>query len=110
MASYGFVQPVLPGKLDLWKQYLAELKGSRSNDLKASRQRLGLTTEHVWLQKTHMGDFAIVYWEAADIGKVFEAFMTSTDPFDVWFRDKVLTEVHGMDFTKPPPPLNEQVF
>ncbi|MSQ25113.1 MAG: hypothetical protein EXR49_02390 [Dehalococcoidia bacterium] len=57
-----------------------------------------------------MGDFAIVYWEAPDIGRVFQTFMTSKDPFDIWFFEKFLKEVHGMDASKPPLPMNEMVF
>ena len=56
-----------------------------------------------------MGDFVIVYWEARDIGKVFEGFMGSNDPFGKWFRDKILIEIHGMDL-KNPPPVNEAIF
>ena len=110
MASYAFTAPVLPGKLEQWKKYIVELKGARAKDLKASRKRAGVKTERVWLQKTPMGDFAVVYLEAKDIGKVFQTFMTSTDPFDVWFRKEVLQAVHGMDPSKPPPPMNEQVL
>jgi hypothetical protein len=35
--------------------------------------------------------------------------MASTDPFDKWFRDKVLIETHGMSPTAPPP-MNEQIL
>ncbi len=61
----------------------------------------------IWLQHTPMGDFAVVYWEAKDISKVFDGFIKSEAPFDKWFRDKILVEVHGMDFSKPLPPMNE---
>ena len=48
--------------------------------------------------------------EANDIGKVFEALMTSQQPFDQWFREKILVEAHGMDPASPPPPLNQQIL
>jgi hypothetical protein len=44
--------------------------------------------------------------EAQDISKVFEGFIKSDVPFDKWFRDKILVEVHEMDFSKPLP-MNE---
>ena len=52
----------------------------------------------------------MVFWEAPDISRVFQHFMTSTEPLDQWFRDKILVEVHGMSPTAPPPPLNEQIL
>jgi hypothetical protein len=110
MARYAFCNPVLPGKAELWKKYVAEITGPRRAEFEASRKRAGLTREDVWLQHTPGGDFAVVSWEARDIGQVFHHFMTSKDPFDLWFRDRVLVEVHGMNPAAPPPPLNESVL
>ena len=110
MPSYAFTNPIKPGKADAWKKYVAEMTGPRKDALAASRKKAGLAKEQVWLQSTPMGDMAVVYWEAPDIGKVFQHFLTSTDPFDVWFREKVLVEVHGMDPSAPPPPMNELVL
>ncbi|MSQ24171.1 MAG: hypothetical protein EXR58_06435 [Chloroflexi bacterium] len=59
---------------------------------------------------TPMGDFAVVYWEAPDIGKVFDGLMTSQDPFDSWFREKILMEIHGMNPSGPMPPMNQPVL
>lgn len=84
--------------------------GERKDALAALRKKVGLTKEDAWPQSTPMGDFAVVYWEASDIGKVFQHFMKSRDPFDVWFREKALGEVHGMDAPLPPPPLNERIL
>lgn len=109
MASYAFMNPVLPGKVEAWKSLIREMTGPRKKDLEESRKRAGLTKERVWLQRTPHGDFAVVYWEAKDIGKVFESFMTSAQPFDKWFRDAVLVGVHGMNFSQPPP-MNEPVL
>ncbi len=110
MASYGFIAPIAKGKTAKWKTYVKEMTGPKSKDLKDSRKKIGLTSEQVWLQKTPMGDFAVVYWEAKDIGKVFKGLMTSTNPFDKWFREKILVEIHGMNLAEPPPPLNEQIL
>jgi hypothetical protein len=106
MAHYAFANPVLAGKLDTWKSYIKEMNGPRNKERNESRKKVGLTVERVWLQHTPMGDFAVVYWEAKDIGKVFEGLIKSDAPFDKWFRDKVLVEVHGMDLSKVPP-MNE---
>ena len=107
MATYAFMNPLKAGKTETWKKYIAEMTGPRAAEFKESRKRIGLTKEQVWLQHTPAGDFVVVYWEAADIGKVFEAFMTSQAPFDTWFREKILQESHGMDAKTPMPPMNE---
>ena len=109
MACYAFTNPVIEGKIDTWKAYIEEMNGPRANERKESRKKAGLTLERVWLQKTPMGDFAVVYWEGDDIGKVFERFMTSNEPFDTWFREKILVECHGMNVSSPPP-MNEMVL
>ncbi len=106
MAYYSFVNPVLPGKIDSWKSYIAEMNGPRNKERNESRKKVGLKVERVWLQRTPMGDFAVVYWEAKDMAKVFEILMKSDTPFDKWFRDKILVEIHGMDLSKIPP-MNE---
>jgi hypothetical protein len=109
MAHYAFANPVLPGKIDAWKSYIKEMNGPRNKERNESRKRGGLTVERVWLQHTPMGDFAVVYWEAKDINKVFEGLIKSDAPFDKWFREKILVEVHGMDLSKTPP-MNELVL
>jgi hypothetical protein len=110
MPDYAFMTPIKPGKDAEWKAYVAEMQGARRDELVASRRKAGLTRERVWLQHTPMGDFAVVYWHADDIGRAFQYLMTSQDPFDAWFRDKVLVEVHGMDPAAPPPALNQQIL
>jgi hypothetical protein len=110
LAYYAFINPVLTGKLEDWKNYVKEMTGPRNQERLESRKRIGLTVERVWLQHTPMGDFAVVYWEAADIGQVFDRLIKSDAPFDKWFREKVLVEVHGMDFSRPLPPMNELVL
>jgi hypothetical protein len=106
MEHYAFANPVLAGKLDAWKIYIKEMNGPRNKERNESRKKVGLSVERVWLQHTPMGDFAVVYWEAKDIGRVFEGLIKSDAPFDKWFRDKILVEVHGMDLSKPLP-MNE---
>jgi hypothetical protein len=109
LAKYAFFNPIKPGKTAAWKGYVEEMKTTRQADMQASRSKIGLK-EEVWLQHTPMGDFAVIYWEAPDIGKAFGHLMTSQEPFDKWFRDKILIEVHGMDPAAPPPPRNEAIL
>jgi hypothetical protein len=110
MSIYAFTVPILQGKTETWKRYVQEREGPRLNDIIRSREKAGLHTEQVWLQQTPMGDFAVVVWETDNPKKVFDYFMKSTDPIDVWFREKILRDCHGMESSMPLPPLNEQVL
>ena len=109
MASYAFVMPIVAGKTQTWKGYVAEMVGPRSAAYKESRRKAGLEKEEVWLQSTPMGDFAVVHFECADPAKIFATLLSSQDPFDQWFREKVLIESHGLDPSGPPPPINETI-
>jgi hypothetical protein len=103
------MSPVQPGKLQTWMNYVREIKTTHKAARAASRKRMGLVREEVWLQQMPDAAYAVVFWEAPDIAKVFTQMMTSTEPFDRWFRDRVLIEVHGMDPARPPP-MNDKVM
>jgi len=42
----------------------------------------------------------IVRFEGADVESAFAALAESNDPFDVWFRERVL-EITGVDLSAP---------
>jgi hypothetical protein len=110
MTNYAFSNPVLPGKTETWKRYVQEMKGTRRDEYKKSRQKAGLIQESVWLQHTPQGDVAVVYWETNTNPKsIFEHFMKSDDPFDKWFKEKIMMECHGMKLTDMPP-INENIL
>ena len=107
--SIAFTIPILPGKTGRDREVMRSCwQGERQADHQASRHRLGITSESVWLQPTPAGDVAIVHLEADDVGRALEGMATSQDPFDVFFREYVL-DVHGVDLTQGFPPL-EQVL
>lgn len=109
MASLACAFPILPGKTEQWQQFSQQMAGPRHSEYLASRKRLGITREVAYLQQTPHGDLAVVYFEAQDIGRVFEGFATSQEPFDVWFREQAL-EIHGLDLSQPMPgPLPEAI-
>jgi hypothetical protein len=110
MPTYSFAVPILPGKIESWRKYVQELNGPRWDEYRRSRQRIGLNVEQVWLQNTPDGDQCIVRMETDNPTKVFEYFRTSQEPFDTWFRDKILVECHGMDLSEPITATNEQVL
>ncbi|MDQ6694316.1 MAG: hypothetical protein M3014_07820, partial [Chloroflexota bacterium] len=110
MESIASVWPILPGKLDAWRRFADEMQGARREEYDASSRRLGTTICRMYHQQTPQGDLAVVYLEAADMGRLFQGMATSQDPYDVWFREQVM-DIHGWDVTQPMPgPLPEMVF
>ena len=110
MAVYGFVVPILPGQEEADRHLFEALTGPRRAEYEASRRRLGWHAERVWHQVTPQGTVAVVYLEADDIMQVFTGLATSTDPFDVWWREQI-QQIHGLDLTQPlPGPPNEQIL
>ena len=105
MQSVAFAAPILPGKTD---QDRADIRscaeGERQAAHEASRARHGITREGVWIQQTPQGDLGVVYLEAENLQAAFASLASSSDPFDVWFRDQV-RDVHGINLEDgfPPP-------
>jgi hypothetical protein len=100
---------VLPGKTEINRAAMISCwKGERRDAYQASRRRLGISREAVFIQSTPNGDAAVVYWETDDLDAAFKGMVTSEDPFDRWFRD-YLRDVHGINVEDgfPPP---EQVM
>jgi len=102
-SHYAFAVPILPGKTDVWKVMVEEVKGPRRKEYKASRKKAGISHEHVWLQHTPQGDFVVVSVVGKNPEKMVERFAASKDPFDKWFMAQI-AEVHGVDPNKMPPP------
>jgi len=101
--------PILPEKLDAWRNWTGELTGPRKADFEASNARHGLTGHHAWLQTSPDGShLAIVVTDGPGADTYLGSIMQSDDPFDQWFVSTV-AEVHGMDTNAPPPPPAEQV-
>src|SRR5689334_3436962 len=109
MAMTAFAVPLTPGKTEEWRQWSAELVGPRNEEYLASRRRLGMITERVYLQQTPQGDMAVIVAEAEDLARVYQGLATSQEPFDVWFRERAKDLFSGLDLTQPAPP-NELVF
>jgi len=109
MQSIAFTAPLLPGKTATAREAMHScMQGERKAAYDASRQRLGIARESVWIQQTPGGDFAIVYLEADDLQAVFGGLATSQDTFDHWFREHA-REIHGIDLEQGFPPLEQTV-
>ena len=109
MPSLALALPILPGKTLAFREFVAEVHGARFTEYASSEKRIGVTKENWHLQPTPNSDLWIIYLESADLNGAVGAFIMSQDPFDLWFKQKVL-ELTGIDFSVPPPgPLSECV-
>jgi hypothetical protein len=107
--AVAFAIPLLPGKTDIDRRAMRSCwQGDRRAAYEASRKRLGITSEAVWIQQSPNGDVAVVHLEADDLNRALTGMSTSEDPFDRWLREHSL-EVHGVDLKAGFPPL-EQVL
>ena len=87
--------PILPGKTQEWRAWMADLNGPRHDEFKASRDAAGIR-ERTFLQPTPMGDLVIVTIEGDDPGRAFGTLMAAKDPFTTWFIERAIA-VHGVD-------------
>ena len=104
----AFAVPILPGKEEDWRKFVADLDGSRKSEFLASRKKLKVR-ERVFSQHTPMGDMAIVTLEGEDPQSSLQQFSSGDDDFTKWFVGKV-KELHNFDLTQPPTsPMPEMV-
>ena len=96
------VAPILKGKVEDWKAWTAELKGSRQSELSSFNARYGLTRHAAWLAETPMGPVVVAQHEGPGAETFMPKLASSTDVFDVWFAGKI-KEMHGLDVSAPPP-------
>ena len=92
-----FAAPLLPGTSTHDRdEMLSCWQGERREEHTYSRRSHGITREAVWIQSTPAGDVAVVLIESPDLTHALLGLATSREPFDVWFREHLMT-VHGMD-------------
>jgi len=98
--------PILPGKVDAWKQ-MAETLKSRSDEFADFNSRMGLTRHRAWLQQAPDGGHAaIALHEGPGADTFMQKLAESNHPFDVEFKG-YMRDLHGMDFSAAPPPMPE---
>ena len=102
-----FALPILAGQTGAARAFLQELEGARKAEYAASERQLGIVKE-VWaLQPSPQGDLYVVYIAGQNIGRAFQQFAASQDPFDRWFKQRVRATT-GIDLDSPPSgPLSE---
>ena len=95
-SAIAFAGFVLPGKEEPWRRFVQELLGSRLEEYEGLRRRLGISGESVWLTRSPNGEMAIAYLEAEEPERVVPLLAVSQEPFDLWFKGRLL-ELHGCD-------------
>jgi hypothetical protein len=99
VAVFSGVFPILPGKEDAARAWIAEASGPRRDGWDEMQHKSGLTRETLALQETPMGSFLLIWFEG-NVEQAFATVATEQDEFTAWHRDK-LREVTGIDLNNP---------
>lgn len=94
--------PIPADKVAAWQSFMGELSGARKAEFDAFNRRHSLTKHEAWLAETPMGLAVIAIHEGPGAADLIPQVAKSTHEFDKWFASK-LSEIHGMDVSKPPP-------
>jgi hypothetical protein len=115
MASYPanrkdmcFAWPVLAGREEDWRRFLQALEGSRSEEYKRMKRRLGIGRTRTWLQRNRDYTMAVTCVKVDDPAAAVSALAASNEPFDRWFRNKI-EEFHGVDIAHVGPFANAEL-
>jgi hypothetical protein len=106
MPLYAFVAPIQPDKTEGFRQFVADLSGSRKEEYEASKKSCGVNRETILLQQTPMGQMAIVIQEADDQEKALASLRSMKDPFHAWYFQRI-KDVWDIDYVGPDVPRNE---
>lgn len=93
--AYAFAMPVLPGKAEASRRFVAEVLGPRRSDWNDLQRRQGVTQESYYLQHDPDGDLFIVAGEGS-FTPIPEWLDPQGIPFDRWFTDQI-REITGLD-------------
>ncbi|MGD0249972.1 MAG: hypothetical protein ABSB97_03660 [Thermoplasmata archaeon] len=106
MPLFAFVGRLQPNKTTEFRQFIADLNGSRKKEYEDSRKKAGFRQEAMFLQKSPMGDMVVLIQDAKDEAAALTALRGMTDSFHVWYFQR-MKDIHGIDFTGPALPSNE---
>jgi hypothetical protein len=102
MPVHSFIFPVVLGKEDLARQFAKEVLTDHAGDYASLMEESG-TTRVTWtLQETPAGTFILVWYEAAEVLKIFEILAARADDAAAWMRGRI-EECGGIVLSGPPP-------
>ena len=88
MAADITITPITAGMTDEWRDFVADLKGSRRIEWAQSQRRRGITREVVSIA-SGSPDLAAIYTESSDHAAAAQLLNNSMDPFDEWYREQL---------------------
>jgi hypothetical protein len=97
---YAIAVPLLPDKVEAWKDWIRESTESRREEFDNFNERMELTLHRAWLMQGPKGPLVVVVWDGPGAKNVLQRVAKSKEPFDKWFREHI-KEYHGVDFSKP---------
>ena len=101
MTGVVLAAPILPGKVDAWREWSRELsEDPRRSEFVAFMKKCGLSRDRCWLQKGPEGALAIILYEGETPAMFLQQIATSQESFAAWFRDRV-KDLHGIDLAMP---------
>jgi len=98
MGVFNGVLPILPGKEDAVRAWIAEATGPRRAGFDALQRSSEIERETLTLQETPAGSFLLLWFEG-DVERAFGAVITGQDEFTTWHRERLM-EVAGIDLTR----------
>lgn len=101
MDQVCLVLPVRPGKSEAAREFLGHLDGDRRVDYDTSERRIGISKEAWFIAPGSTGQELVGYMESADFGKALGMFVESKEPFDLWFKERLL-DATGFDLNQMP--------
>ena len=106
MSDMVLAAPILPGKLDAWKEFSRNLEEVKRSEFAALIKKTGLSRIRCWLQEGPDSAIGIIFYEGGNPEAFFKEIGSSQESFAVWFRETVM-DCHGMDLSNPagPPPV-----
>ena len=100
MAISATVLHILPGKTGEYLDLARHIREGVLADHQASRSNLGITAERIWVETTNFGDVLIFYLEGDHLETSFQLLAESRDPYDLWYKERMLA-ITGVDLGKP---------
>lgn len=102
MPAVALVAPILPNREEEWRRFVQEVMEERLDEYEGLRRRLGISNESVWISHADGANtVAVVYLEAEDPERIAPALAASEEPFDLWFKGRLL-ECHGYELPRAP--------
>ena len=110
MVNYCFALSYTQRGLEIAKKFVQENTKTKEHD--EFYKLAGISREQIWIQRSPSGsgapDLEIVSMETHDPANMLKEFATSSHPWAVRFRE-FAKKAFGIDFSGPPPPLNENI-